>query len=49
MSEETTLTLRYDTIKVFYPKLTIKDWHNFVDEIGRFMEEYLHEYQQEDK
>lgn len=44
MTEETTLTLRYDTLKVFYPNLTIEDWHAFVDEIGNFMEEYLQPY-----
>jgi hypothetical protein len=48
MKEETSLTLDYNTIKVFYPKLTLKDWHSFVDEIGNFMEEYLHEYKEEE-
>lgn len=45
MSEEISLTLKYDTLKVFYPKLTVKDWHRLVDEIGHFMEEYLCDYQ----
>ena len=48
MNEETTLTLKYDTLKVFYPNLTIQDWHGFVDAIGNFMEDYLHEYQGEE-